>query len=84
MHTSSYKINDIIERNSQNGSSVALTQNRVALLKPIFTATAYANAFYRFYSKYISLPVGEYVTTDLDFLNRTVVDEWKWSAGLYD
>ncbi len=52
------------------------------MVKPIFSTTAYSNAFYKFYSKYISVPVGEYITTDLNLLNRTVVDEWGWSKRL--
>ncbi|MDH4213168.1 MAG: hypothetical protein OEV85_04545 [Candidatus Thorarchaeota archaeon] len=58
------------------------TDNRIAVVKPIFTATAYSNAFYTFYSRYSWLPVGEYITTDLNLFNRTVVDDWGWSTQL--
>ncbi len=60
----------------------ASTESRIAMVKPIFSATAYSNAFYTFYSKYDSVPIGEYITTDLHLLNRTVVDEWSWSERL--
>ncbi len=63
-------------------ATIASTENRIAVVKPIFSATAYSNAFYTFYSKYSAVPVGEYVTTDLNLLNRTVVDEWGWSERL--
>ncbi|MFX1483294.1 MAG: hypothetical protein ACFFCP_08900 [Promethearchaeota archaeon] len=65
-------------------ATIASTENRIAVVKPIFTATAYSNAFYAFYSRYSSLPPGEYITTDLNLLNRTVVDGWRWSQGLGD
>ncbi|MHA2602454.1 MAG: hypothetical protein AM324_010025 [Candidatus Thorarchaeota archaeon SMTZ1-83] len=54
---------------------------RIAVVKPVFTATAYSNAFYTFYSKYGSHP-GPYITSDLSYLNVTVKDEWGWSRRL--
>jgi hypothetical protein len=66
----------------ENKATLAITQNRIAMVKPIFSATAYTNAFYTFYYKYASAPEGEYVTTDLNLLNRTVVDDWKWSENI--
>lgn len=64
-------------------ASYAGNSNRIAIVKPCFTATAYTNAFYMFYSKYMPTPWGEYVTTDLGLLNRTVVSDWGWSAQLH-
>jgi hypothetical protein len=82
VNTGSYNINRMTEENPQDGILVASAQTRIAVVKPIFTATAYSSAFYTFYYKYASLPEGQYATTDLDLLNRTVVDTWGWSSGL--
>ncbi|MFX0056160.1 MAG: hypothetical protein ACFFAD_14625 [Candidatus Hermodarchaeota archaeon] len=54
---------------------------RIAVVKPIFTATAYSYAFYQFYSKYIS-STQPFITTDLHYLNVTVKDGWGWSNRL--
>ena len=78
----SYGANILTETVTHSRCSLTSTENRIAVVKPIFTATAYSSAFYVFYSKYSSVPPGEYITTDLDLLNRTVVDEWKWSTRL--
>jgi len=77
-----YRPGSLIEGVEYSGITLASTENRIALVKPIFSATAYSQAFYSFYGKYASLPLGEYVTTDLNLLNRTVVDEWGWSTRL--
>lgn len=45
---------------------------RIALIKPSFTAAAYANGFYKFYKIYNSIPVGKNVTTDLYLLSVPV------------
>ncbi len=66
----------------QMKASPASDENRIAIVKPIFSATAYTNAFYVFYSRYMSLPWGQYVTTDLNLLNRTIVPKWGWSENL--
>ncbi|MFW9957747.1 MAG: hypothetical protein ACFFCT_06735 [Candidatus Odinarchaeota archaeon] len=78
----SYGLNGISDITTQSRVTIASTENRIAVVKPVFTATAYSSAFYKFYVKYDSLPPGEYVTTDLNLLNRTVVDEWGWSTQL--
>lgn len=65
-------------------ASLAWNQNRIAVVKPIFSATAYTGAFYGFYAKYSNVPWGSYVTTDLNLLNRTVVHGWGWSNNLRD
>ena len=73
---------------SRAGSPVHSSQsqeedgNRIAIVRPSFSATAYQDAFYTFYSKYRNVPSGEYVTTSLGLLNRTLVTEWKWSEQL--
>jgi hypothetical protein len=54
---------------------------RVAVVKPIFTATAYSS-FYAFYAKYVSTPKDQIITSDLGLLNTTLVDSWGWSDGL--
>jgi hypothetical protein len=72
----------LADRATHSRITLASTEIRVALVKPIFTATAYSSAFYQFYSKYGGLPPGEYVTADLNLLNRTVVDQWGWSSLL--
>jgi len=61
---------------------------RVAIVKPVFTATAYSGrlggspSFYEFYDKHIDDPLTQNITTDLNLLNRTVVDGWGWSENL--
>jgi hypothetical protein len=64
------------------GTFLASDSSRIALVKPIFSATAYSSAFYVFYSKYSPIPWGEFVTKDLNLLNRTVVDGWGYSESL--
>jgi hypothetical protein len=54
---------------------------RVAVVKPVFTATAYSS-FYKFYAKYVSTPMDQIITSDLGLLNATLVDSWGWSDGL--
>lgn len=54
---------------------------KIALVKPVFTATAYSS-FYQFYAKYLGTPVGQNVTSDLGLLNATLVDSWGFSVGL--
>jgi hypothetical protein len=80
--TDSFAPDRLTETTIHSRISLAQAENRIALVKPIFTATAYSGAFYIFYSRYSAVPPGEYVTTDLDLLNRTVVNEWEWSSQL--
>jgi hypothetical protein len=54
---------------------------KIAVVKPIFTQTAYSSAFYDFYTRYSS-STEPFINTDLEKLNVTVKDGWKWSAGL--
>jgi hypothetical protein len=46
------------------------------MIKPAFTAAAYANGFYKFYKLYNSTPVGKNVTTDLYLLSVPVNASW--------
>src|SRR6266700_8276502 len=61
---------------------------RVAIVKPVFTATAYSGrfggspSFYEFYDKHADDPHTQNITTDLNLLNVSVVDGWGWSKGL--
>jgi hypothetical protein len=55
---------------------------RIAVVKPIFSDTAYNNAFYVFYGKYASSEE-TYIKADLNYLNVTVKDDWGWSYKLY-
>lgn len=48
---------------------------KIALVKPTFTAAAYNNAFYVFYSKYANVPVGVNVTTDLNLLSSKITSQ---------
>lgn len=50
--------------------------SRIALIKPTFTAAAYANGFYKFYKLYNSTPVGKNITTDLNLLSVPVNTSW--------
>ncbi len=56
---------------------------KIAVVKPIFSDTAYNNAFYVFYAKYASSNQA-YITTDLHYFNVTVKSGWGWSTGLYN
>ncbi|MFX1369945.1 MAG: hypothetical protein ACFFAY_15225, partial [Promethearchaeota archaeon] len=56
---------------------------RIAVVKPIFTSTAYADAFYEFYRKH-ARSTEPFITTDLWYLNVTVKDDWGYTAGLAD
>lgn len=56
--------------------------SRIAVVKPIFSATAYRDAFYTFYQRYGWVDPGTYVTTDLNYLNVTVKDSWGHSEDL--
>lgn len=57
---------------------------RMALIKPVFTSTAYSDAFYVFYTKYGTVPKNQNVTSDLNLLNVTLVDRWGLSTALLD
>ncbi len=58
---------------------------RVARVKPVFSATAYAGvlygspSFYEFYHNHVNDPLSENITTNLNLLNVSVVDRWGWS-----
>ncbi|WXG46707.1 MAG: hypothetical protein WED05_08645 [Candidatus Atabeyarchaeum deiterrae] len=56
---------------------------KIAVVQPIFSDTAYSNAFYVFYAKYGSSGQ-EYITTDLNYLNVTVKFGWGYSSALSD
>jgi hypothetical protein len=45
---------------------------KIAFITPSFTAAAYSNSFYVFYTRYQNLPPGKNVTTDLNLLTRKV------------
>src|SRR6478609_8775571 len=47
----------------------------IALIKPTFTAAAYNNAFYKFYSLFIHAPAGMNVTTHLNLLSSRVTNQ---------
>lgn len=78
----SYGVDNLTDATTHSRVSFASTENRIALVKPIFSETAYSAAFYQFYYTYSSVPPGEYVITELGLLNRTVVDDWGWSKQL--
>ncbi|MFX1417165.1 MAG: hypothetical protein ACFFC0_10160 [Promethearchaeota archaeon] len=56
---------------------------RIAVVKPIFTCTAYSNAFYTFYRNN-GLRPEPFITWDLNYLNVTVKDGWGWSGRLLE
>ena len=58
------------------------TPSRIAVVKPIFSTTAYKDAFYTFYQRYGWMDPGTYITNDLNYLNVTVKDGWGFSEGL--
>lgn len=61
--------------------SLSEHRSRVAVVKPVFTATAYSS-FYSFYTKYVNTPKDQIIRSDLELLNATLVDSWGWSDGL--
>lgn len=71
-----------IEGSNLLGTKVVGNDNpRIAVVKPIFTNTAYTSAFYNFYARYGS-STDPFITTDLDLFNVTVKDGWGWSKRL--
>lgn len=60
---------------------------RVAIVKPVFSATAYSasfggsDSFYKFYTEHGNDPA-QNITPDLNLLNVSVVDGWGWSKNL--
>jgi hypothetical protein len=69
----SREIGGIGTRSGDNDSS-----NRsfnIALIRPTFTAAAYNNAFYKFYSLFIHTPAGMNVTTHLNLLSSRVTNQ---------
>jgi len=54
---------------------------RIAVVKPIFTCTAYSDAFYAFYRNN-GLRPEPFITWDLNYLNVTVKNGWGWSGQL--
>jgi hypothetical protein len=71
----------IIGSPAGSASHISHLRVRVAVVKPVFTATAYSS-FYDFYYKYANTPKGQEIRSDLEKLNATVVDSWGWSDGL--
>jgi hypothetical protein len=55
---------------------------RIAVVKPVFTATAYAS-YYDFYRLHAGITNGMMMMKDLSLLNTTLVDSWGWSDGLH-
>jgi len=66
-------------------SDGALQGHRIAVVKPIFTATAYSS-FYAFYSANQGAPADARITSpaSLRLLDARIVDTWGWSQGLHD
>ncbi|MEM0118208.1 MAG: hypothetical protein QXV32_07155, partial [Conexivisphaerales archaeon] len=58
------------------------TPLRIAVVKPVFTTTAYSS-YYTFFQKYAHHK-GVVRGPDLALLNTSVVDGWGWSTGLVD
>jgi hypothetical protein len=65
----------------ESAAPAGIEAAKIAFVKPIFTDTAYNNAFYVFFSKY-GKSSEPYITTDLNYLNVTVKYGWSFSAGL--
>ena len=61
------------ENNSHTGEFDKGTN--IALVKPTFTAAAYNNAFYAFYSLYANAPAHVNVTTDLNLLSSKITSQ---------
>jgi hypothetical protein len=54
---------------------------KIAFITPSFTAAAYSNSFYVFYSLYQNLPPGKNVTADIHLLTSKVIDKKIGSAA---
>ena len=65
----------------QSSTNTNQSGPRIAVVEPIFSETAYDNAFYVFYSKYGSSNQS-YIQSDLGYLNVTVKFGWGWSNQL--
>lgn len=65
-------------------STEKISKLAIALIKPIFTSTAYYDAFYTFYTKYGAVTKTQNITSNLNLLNVTLVDRWGLSRPLYD
>jgi hypothetical protein len=67
----------------ESATPTGIEAAKIAVVKPIFSDTAYNNAFYVFYAKYASSNQ-TYITnaTDLHLFNVTVKYGWGWSNGL--
>lgn len=61
------------ENNHANFSSQLEKGVRIALVEPTFTAAAYNNSFYAFYSKYSHVSAGLNITNDLNLLTSKVI-----------
>ncbi len=64
-----------------NLSFTAARWLKIAVVKPVFTATAYSS-YYQFYAKYANIQPNTTVTTDLNLLNASLVDDWGISTFL--
>ncbi|MFW9966362.1 MAG: hypothetical protein ACFFEA_04345 [Candidatus Thorarchaeota archaeon] len=74
-----FSTSSAIDDSNLDGLLIAGNDNpRIAVVKPIFTDTAYSSAFYVFYGLYAS-STEPFITTDLDLFNVTVKDGWGWS-----
>lgn len=75
-HISRNKLNshEIGGIGSHGGGSSNVRFN-IALIRPTFTAAAYNNAFYKFYSLFIHAPAGMNVTTHLNLLSSRVTNQ---------
>lgn len=64
-----------------NLSTNALRWLRIAVVEPVFTSTAYSS-YYDFYRMYESTPYNTTVTTNLNLLNVSIVNDWGISTFL--
>ncbi len=61
--------------NNKNNTNGINKIKKIAFVEPVFTVTAYSS-FYTFYGKYSCVKPGQYVKTDLNLLNATLVKGW--------
>ncbi len=77
-----HSVAGLVQAVSAGRQRLLASQARIAVVKPVFTATAYSS-FYDFYSTHARTPNGTFVKDDIGLLNTSVVDSWGWSNGLY-
>ena len=68
--------NEVSTPNNNSHTAEFGKGEKIAIVMPTFTASAYDNAFYVFYRKFINTPYGINITTDLNLLSNKVTNQF--------